>query len=435
MKSLFFGGVHPSGHKELSASVPLAAMALPAQAAVLLRQHIGAPCKPLVAVGDTVCVGQKIGDGDGLCVPVHAPVSGTVVGIEDRPHPGGGVCPAIIIKNDFLDTPAPTMKPYSHPELFTPAELVSIIREAGIVGMGGAAFPTDVKSKTGMSQTDTLILNACECEPYITADDVLLRTRPGEVLQGLEVLVRVLSPSRTVIAVEDNKAEAAALLGERLGDFPGVELRVLPTRYPQGAEKQLIQAVTGRQVPSGGLPRDVGCAVFNAATAAGVYRAVYEGMPVIERVITVTGEGVKQPRNLLVRVGTSFLEVIAAAGGLEDDVWKVLSGGPMMGVAQEDLSVPVTKSTNAVLCLSSAQNGESPHPACIRCGKCLEVCPMGLEPLYLYRYSGAGDVDALKRLHLMDCIECGCCAYACPGKLPLVEGFRAGKRALKEGAK
>ncbi len=320
MKSLFFGGVHPGGHKESSAAVPLTAMALPAQAAVLLRQHIGAPCKPLVSVGDTVCMGQKIGDGEGLCVPVHAPVSGVVVGIEDRPHPGGGTCPAILIKNDFLDTPAPALKPYSHPELLSPAELVSILREAGIVGMGGAAFPTDVKAKTGMNQVDTLILNACECEPYITADDVLLRTRPGDVLRGLALLARILTPGRVVVAIEDNKPEAAALLRERMADFPGTELKVLPTRYPQGAEKQFIQAVTGRQVPSGGLPRDVGCAVFNAATAAAVCRAVYEGMPVIERVVTVTGEGVKQPRNLIVRVGASFLEVIAAAGGLTDSV-------------------------------------------------------------------------------------------------------------------
>ncbi len=435
MKSLFFGGVHPEGRKELSASAPLTAMALPAQVAVPLRQHIGAPCKPLVAVGETVCMGQKIGDGEGLCVPVHAPVSGVVEAIEDRPHPGGGTCPAIIIKNDFLDTPHHSLKPHANPEQMAPAELVSILRESGLVGMGGAAFPTDIKSKTGMGYTGVLILNACECEPYITADDALLRARSGDVLRGLALLARILNPDQTVIGIEDNKPEAAAILRETLKDIPGVELRVLPTRYPQGAEKQLIQAVTGRQVPSGGLPKDVGCAVFNAATAFAAYRAVYEGMPLIERVVTVTGEGVKEPRNLIVRVGTSFQEVIGTAGGLGDDVWKVLSGGPMMGVAQGDLSVPVTKAVNAVLCLSSAQNGESAHPVCIRCGKCLEVCPMGLEPLYLYRYSNAGDLDALKRLHLTDCIECGCCAYACPGKVPLVQGFRAGKRAMKEGAK
>ena len=435
MKSLFFGGVHPEGRKELSASAPLTAMALPAQVAVPLRQHIGAPCKPLVAVGETVCMGQKIGDGEGLCVPVHAPVSGVVEAIEDRPHPGGGLCLSVVIKNDFRDTPDPAMKPRPNPEKLSPEELIGIIHQAGLVGMGGAAFPTDIKSKTGMGYTGVLILNACECEPYITADDALLRARSGDVLRGLALLARILNPDQTVIGIEDNKPEAAAILRETLKDIPGVELRVLPTRYPQGAEKQLIQAVTGRQVPSGGLPKDVGCAVFNAATAFAAYRAVYEGMPLIERVVTVTGEGVKEPRNLIVRVGTSFQEVIGTAGGLGDDVWKVLSGGPMMGVAQGDLSVPVTKAVNAVLCLSSAQNGESAHPVCIRCGKCLEVCPMGLEPLYLYRYSNAGDVDALKRLHLTDCIECGCCAYACPGKVPLVQGFRAGKRAMKEGAK
>ena len=435
MKSLFFGGVHPEGRKELSAAVPLTTAALPAQAAILLRQHVGVPCEPLVAAGDTVCLGQKIGGGDGLGVPVHAPVSGVVEAIEDRPHPGGGTCPAIIIKNDFLDTPHHSLKPHANLEQLAPAELVSILRESGLVGMGGAAFPTDIKSKTGMGYTGVLILNACECEPYITADDALLRARSGDVLRGLALLARILNPDQTVIGIEDNKPEAAAILRETLKDIPGVELRVLPTRYPQGAEKQLIQAVTGRQVPSGGLPKDVGCAVFNAATAFAAYRAVYEGMPLIERVVTVTGEGVKEPRNLIVRVGTSFQEVIGTAGGLGDDVWKVLSGGPMMGVAQGDLSVPVTKAVNAVLCLSSAQNGESAHPVCIRCGKCLEVCPMGLEPLYLYRYSNAGDLDALKRLHLTDCIECGCCAYACPGKVPLVQGFRAGKRAMKEGAK
>lgn len=435
MKLPFFGGVHPDGHKDLSAAAPLAAMPPPARVAIPLRQHIGAPCKPLVKAGDAVRMGQKIGDGEGLCVPVHAPVSGVVEAIEDRPHPGGGTCPAIIIKNDFLDTPHHSLKPHANPEQLAPAELVSILRESGLVGMGGAAFPTDIKSKTGMGYTGVLILNACECEPYITADDALLRARSGDVLRGLALLARILNPDQTVIGIEDNKPEAAAILRETLKDIPGVELRVLPTRYPQGAEKQLIQAVTGRQVPSGGLPKDVGCAVFNAATAFAAYRAVYEGMPLIERVVTVTGEGVKEPRNLIVRVGTSFQEVIDTAGGLGDDVWKVLSGGPMMGVAQGDLSVPVTKAVNAVLCLSSAQNGESAHPVCIRCGKCLEVCPMGLEPLYLYRYSNAGDLDALKRLHLTDCIECGCCAYACPGKVPLVQGFRAGKRAMKEGAK
>ena len=293
MKLPFFGGVHPDGHKDLSAAAPLAAMPPPARVAIPLRQHIGAPCKPLVKAGDAVRMGQKIGDGEGLCVPVHASVS-------------------------------------------------------------------------GVGHVDTVILNACECEPYITADDMLMRTRPGDVLRGLAVFMRILAPGETVAAVEDNKPQAVEALKQQLPKTPGIQLKVLPTRYPQGAEKQLIQAVTGRQAPSGGLPRDVGCAVFNAASAAAVCRAVYEGVSVYERIVTVTGEGVKQPRNLIVRVGTSFQEVIDAAGGLTDDVWKVLSGGPMMGIAQSSLSVPVTKATNAVLCLSNAQNGESGRPVC-RC--------------------------------------------------------------------
>ncbi len=434
MKSLFFGGVHPEGGKSLSAASIPAAMPLPARVSILLRQHIGEPCKPLVSVGDTVRMGQKIGDGQGLCVPVHASVSGVVEAIEDRPHPGGGLCPAVIIKNDFLDTPDSALRPHPDSSGLTPDEIVSIIREAGIVGMGGAAFPSHVKAEPAADGIDTLIANACECEPYLTADDALLQTGPDDVLRGLALLARVLRPQRVVIAIEDNKEQAAKILRERLAQFPDMELRILPTRYPQGAEKQLIQAVTGRQVPPGGLPRDVGCTVFNAATAAAVCHAVYDGAPLIERIVTVTGKAVRAPKNLIVRVGTSFADVIAAAGGLTDDVWKVLSGGPMMGAAQSDLSVPTAKGVNGVLCLSAAENGESSHPACIRCGKCLEVCPMRLEPLYLYRYAKANNLAALERLHLTDCIECGCCAYACPGKVPLVEGFRAGKRALK-GAK
>ena len=298
--------------------------------------------------------------------------------------------------------------------------------------MGGATFPTDVKTVAGMGRVDTLIANACECEPYITADDALLCTYPEQVLRGMGVLMAVLEPKRAVLAVEDNKSEAVGILKKQMETFPGIELLVLPTRYSQGAEKQLIQAVTGRQVPPGALPKDVGCAVFNAATFASIYKAVYEGEPVTRRIVTVTGEGVREPKNLIVRIGTPFSEVIAAAGGLTGDVWKVLSGGPMMGVAQADLAVPVVKGTNAVLCLSRAQDREGAHPQCIRCAKCVTACPMSLQPLYLCRFEQAGDLTALRRLNLTDCIECGCCAYVCPGRLPLVESFRAGKRAVKE---
>lgn len=432
MKHLFFGGVHPADRKELTGRGIPAPAPIPAQVVIPLRQHIGAPCTPLVKPGDTVGLGQKLGDGEGLCVPVHASVSGLVTAVEPRPHPGGGQVLSVVIENDYQDTPASALEPHLDLSGLTKEEIVSIIGEAGIVGMGGATFPTDVKTVAGMGRVDTLIANACECEPYITADDALLCTYPEQVLRGMGALMAVLEPKRAVLAVEDNKSEAVGILKKQMETFPGIELLILPTRYPQGAEKQLIQAVTGRQVPPGALPKDVGCAVFNAATFASIYKAVYEGEPVTRRIVTVTGEGVREPKNLIVRIGTPFSEVIAAAGGLTGDVWKVLSGGPMMGVAQADLAVPVVKGTNAVLCLSRAQDREGAHPQCIRCAKCVTACPMSLQPLYLYRFDQAGDLTALRRLNLTDCIECGCCAYVCPGRLPLVESFRAGKRAVKE---
>lgn len=436
MKHLFFGGVHPADRKELSADCLPVAAPVPAQVVLPMSQHIGSPCTPLVKVGDTVKLGQKIGDGEGMCVPVHASVSGKVIAVEPRRHPNGTEVMSVVIENDFQDTCDELHLPHLDPGALTDEEIVSIIGEAGLVGMGGATFPTDIKALSAMGKVDVVIINACECEPYITADDVLMRTEPGQVVEGLRLLCRVLKPERAVIAVEDNKKRAIAILKDALAKEPQMELRVLPTRYPQGSEKQLIQAVTGREVPPGGLPASVGCAVFNTATAAAVYKAVYLGEPVIRRIVTVTGEGVKNPCNLLTRLGTPFSVLVEAAGGLTDDAWKVLNGGPMMGVAQADLEAPVIKGTNALLCLSQSQNGETAQrTACIRCGKCLEACPMRLKPLYMYRYEAVNDLKALERLNLADCMECGSCAYACPAKLPLVERFRAGKKALKEGKK
>ena len=431
MRSKFWGGVHPAGRKELSADTPPTPIPAPAQVAVPLQQHVGKPCEPLVSVGDKVTMGQKIGDGKGMCAPVHAPVSGTVIAVEPRPHPNGNLCPAVVIENDGKDTFKSSLTPHADPSALSADELIECIREAGIVGMGGATFPTDIKASIG--KVETLIANACECEPYITADDVLICTDADRAIQGLLLLRQILKPQRTVIAIEDNKAKAIAILKEKLRSVPQVELAVLPTRYPQGAEKQLIQVITGKQVPSRGLPRDVGCAVFNIATCASVERAVVEGEPVMRRIVTVTGPGVKEPRNLLVPIGATFGEAVEAAGGLTGDVWKVLSGGPMMGRAQANLSASITKGVNAVVVLTQAENGESEHPACIRCGKCVTVCPMGLQPLYLYRFSKAGDSGTLQHYNVMDCIECGCCAYTCPGKLPIVAAIREGKQLVREG--
>ena len=432
MKRLFFGGIHPKYNKEMSTTVTTFHTITPKQVVIPMQQHIGAPCTPLVQVGDHVLRGQKIGDGEGLCVPVHASVSGTVVAIEPRPHTSGRMVNAVVIDNDFRDTAIETKGNDVPLEELNEDEILHAIREAGIVGMGGAAFPGNVKALSAMGNVDTLIANACECEPYITADDSLLRTDPEHVLEGMLILRQVLKPNRVVLAVEDNKAEAIEKVNGILKDYPGIELAVLPTRYPQGAEKQLIQSLTKREVPPGKLPVSVGCAVFNVSTFAAIYRAVRLGLPLIQRIVTVSGEAIAQPQNFVVRMGSSFHDLIEVAGGLHDKTERVISGGPMMGVAQSDLSVPVIKATNSILCLLKDENGAAENPVCLRCGKCVGVCPMRLHPLYMYRFTNAGRVDQLQRLNILDCIECGSCAFTCPGKLPLVERFRKGKQMVRE---
>lgn len=430
MKRKFYGGIHPAYRKELSSSDVSLPTVAPGTVVIPLLQHIGAPCTPLVKVGDRVLRYQKLGDGEGLCVPVHSSVSGIVTAIEPRAHTSGRLIPSVVIENDFSDTEIPL----TPADPTNPDSVLHAIREAGIVGMGGAAFPGNVKAISAMGHVDTLIANACECEPYITADDTLLRTAPEQVLSGMRILSRILKPERMVLAVEDNKKEAIERVRALLARESDIELAVLPTRYPQGAEKQLIQALTGREVCPGELPVSVGCAVFNVSTFAAIFRAVRFGIPLTERIVTVSGEAIAKPQNFSVRIGTSFHDLIEVAGGLNEKTERVISGGPMMGFAQGDLSVPVVKATNSVLCLLRDENGAAENPVCIRCGKCVRVCPMHLQPLYLYRYEMADDRKALQRLHLLDCIECGSCAFTCPGKLPLVERFRSGKRKLREGS-
>ena len=431
MNKLFFGGIHPKYNKEMSTGVTDFRIVLPKQVVIPMVQHIGAPCTPLVQVGDRVLWGQKIGDGQGLCVPVHASVSGTVVAIEPRPHTKGQPVLSVVIENDFKDERITPVIPETSIDDMDVDTVLHTIREAGIVGMGGAAFPGNVKALSAMGHVETLIANACECEPYITADDSLLRTDPEHVLQGMQIMRRVLNPEHTVLAVEDNKAEAIKKLHALLPGYPGIELRVLPTRYPQGAEKQLCQSVTGREVLPGQLPISVGCAVFNVSTYAAIYRAVCLGMPLTQRIVTVSGETVNHPQNFIVRIGTPFQDLIAEAGGLRDETERVISGGPMMGAAQSDLSVPVVKATNSILCLPHDLNGAAENPVCLRCGKCVGVCPMRLQPLYMYRYAKCENVKELERLNLLDCMECGSCAFTCPGKLPLVESFRKGKALVR----
>ena len=431
----FFGGIHPKENKHYAADRPVRTFPEPDVLVVPMQQHIGAPCQPLVKKGDHVTMGQKIGDNQGLCVPVHAPVSGTVKAVEMRPHSSGMTVMSLVIQNDHLDVKCPDVRSRTPEavEALSPGELMDIIREAGIVGMGGAAFPTHVKLSSGIGKVDTIIVNASECEPYIVADDRVCREYPNEVISGLRVIMKVLGLSSAHIGLEENKPAAAKALNRAIDPKSGIVVDILPAKYPQGAEKQLIKAITGREVPSGGLPAAVGCAVFNSATCKAIHDAVYDGMPLIRRIVTVSGDIVMEPKNLMVPIGTSYNDLLEAVGHSENP-YKVLSGGPMMGVAQFDLSVPVTKGTNAVTVLGNLNRYIVEDSRCIRCGKCIDVCPMHLMPVLMYKSLLSGSVEEMNSTHMMDCIECGCCAYICPACVPLVLGFRAGKHRIRDAA-
>ena len=429
----FFGGVHPKENKWYACDKETQVFPEPDIVVIPMAQHIGAPCKPLVAKGDLVTKGQKIGDNQGLCVPVHASVSGKVKAVEVRPHTNGSTVLSVVIENDHLDTLCETIQPRTQEEVdaLTPEQLVDIIHEAGIVGMGGATFPTHVKLSGGIGKVDTAIINAGECEPYITSDDRLCREHPEQVVKGLQIIMKIFGLKEGHIGIEDNKPEAIAALKAAATD--GIIVDVLPAKYPQGAEKQLIYAVTGREVPSGGLPAAVGCAVFNAATTRAICEAVYDGMPLIRRIVTVSGDILMEPKNLLVPIGTSFNDLIEACGRNENP-YKVLSGGPMMGVAQYDLSVPTIKGVNAVTVLGKNNHHFVEDPHCLRCGKCIDACPMKLMPVLMYKAWQGGDVEEMKKNNIMDCIECGSCAYTCPASVPLVLGFRVAKQVIRNAS-
>ncbi len=426
----FRGGVHPHDHKDRSRDKAIEVLPVPRRLVVPLSQHIGAPCDPIVSPGDAVKKGQKIGEAQGfVSSPVHAPTSGKVLKIADFPHPLGRSLPAVEIESDGLDQWADDIHGREDFLSLSPDDLRAAIREKGLVGMGGAAFPTHVKLSPPKGKAiDTLIINGAECEPYLTADYRLMVEEPEKVIGGMEIMVAILGVERVFIAIEANKPEAIDTMMKTLGEEPHVEVVTLEVKYPQGAEKQLIKTLVNREVPSsGGLPMDVGVLVQNVGTAAAVDEAVRRGIPLIERVVTVTGEGIQDPKNLRVRIGTPIRDLLEACGGFAARPGKLILGGPMMGLNQYTTDVPVIKGTSGVLVLPDVQvNVEEPRN-CIRCGTCVSVCPMNLLPNVLGALATRGLFDEAEKNYLLECIECGSCAYACPARIPLVHLIRYAK--------
>jgi Na+-translocating ferredoxin:NAD+ oxidoreductase subunit C len=443
LRRTFKGGVHPEEHKSLTADKPIRPLPPPSRVVVPLRQHLGAPARAAVQAGDWVAEGQPIGEPAGfVSVPVHAPIAGQVVVIESLPHPGGFDYESVVIEAreqgpDGAPWPPP---PYRIPdpcpdyEKADPETLKKLIRAAGIVGMGGAAFPTHVKlSPPPEKNVDLLVINGAECEPFLTCDHRSMLEDTQAIVHGTKILMRILGVEKAIVGVEKNKPDAIMKLTRAFSEVPGVAVAGIKVKYPQGAEKQLIKTLTGREVPPPpGLPMDVGVVVQNVGTAAAVARAVMEGIPLIERVITVSGSAVQEPSNLRVRIGTPVQDLVEACGGLVEMPTKVVMGGPMMGIAQADLNVPVVKATSGFLFFTKKEVPDLPAFPCLRCGKCVDVCPMGLQPTEIARAVELGDLDGADRLHIRACMECGSCSFECPSNRWLVQMFRIGKAKLDE---
>ena len=425
----YYGGVHPSERKELSEHLALEKFPEPKTVVIPLSQHAGAPANPVVQVGDTVKVGQMIGEAAGfISSPVHSSVSGTVVAIESRPHATRGECMSVVIQSDGKNTLHESVKPNKDLDSLTPDEIVDIVREAGIVGMGGAGFPTSVKLKPA-KPVDTILLNGCECEPLLTADHRVLLEFADDVIYGLKAIIKTVGAEKGLIVIEDNKPDAIELLQAKTADISDIDVVVAKTKYPQGAEKMLIKRVMGRQVPRGGLPADVGCVVSNISTTKAIADAIKTGMPLIERVVTVTGERIKKPGNYIVKIGTNVKELIDYCGGVIGEDITIKAGGPMMGFDLPNVNVPIMKGSNGIIAI---ETDHTETLECIKCGRCVDVCPMELSPLYFAKYADEQNWQGMKDKNVMDCIECRCCEYICSSKIPLVSKIKAGKSAVRE---
>lgn len=428
----FKKGIHPSDKKNFSMNNPIQDLLPKGNLVFPMQQHIGAPCDPLVKKGDKVLVGQKIGESKAfVSAPIYSSVSGTVLDVALKLHSNGTMVSSIIIENDNLYEEVITVTAHSDYEKLSKNELLAIIKEAGIVGMGGAGFPTHIKLNPPEGKNiDSIIVNAAECEPYLTCDYRMMLEKSKEIVEGLKIILQMFPGVKGYIGIETNKPEAIELMKKASENVKNVVVSELKTKYPQGAEKQLIYSITGRELSSGKLPADVGCIVQNVDTVYEIYNAVVNGKPLTERVLTVTGEAIKQPLNLRVKFGTSIEEVIEAAGGFTEDPVKVISGGPMMGTSLSSLNTPVIKGTSGILCLTKEQAKLEQESSCIRCGKCMSVCPMFLNPTKLNSLVLRGEYEEFEKYHGMDCIECACCSYACPAKRHLTQTCREGKRTI-----
>lgn len=439
-KGTFAGGIHPPERKALAESLPIEVLPTPKLISVPMLQHLGAPCEALVKTRDEVDLGQVIGRSE---APISAPVHASVKGVVARPSvatlPNGRHVEAIPIKvsteqpiegRDLFEDHFGGHWPTSGLDVYTTDSIIDAVREAGLVGMGGAAFPTWVKLSPNPDRpVDTLLVNGCECEPYLNADSRLMIEAAPAVITGALLAARSAGAERIVVAIEDNKPQAAATM-RRAAAGSEVEVQTVPTKYPQGAEKQLVMATLGRTVPGGGLPLDIGVVVINVGTAAAVARAVVRGKALTHRIVTVSGDGIVSPKNLLVPIGVAYRDVLEAAGGLKADAARVIAGGPMMGFTLGEFSVPVTKGTSGITVLTHENLRQAAETACVRCGRCVDVCPMDLVPTRIALAARYRLWDQVHRFHAGACMECGCCAYECPAQIPLVQLIRLGKAQL-----